>query len=1270
MPTDRFLIQFDTNVTAAMRALDQLAAKITQIESRLNALNANAARAGGGGVFGGVGQQAQQASQSVAGLSNNVATATQRLSAIKAGGATGIAAVGTAAKSASSKLADMALQAESLAQFSLATNDIGGMRRAGQALQFVANSQTALGQSATKAQGQVNQLTTAINAHPSSQAKMRAAVDASTDSFGRHIKRIEETIFAYTVFFGAIAALTKSFDLATTIDRESRRLEAVLDITPELAGKFVGGLADIAVETVTPLEDLVSEADFMASAFADVEDPVLRAADALELANQVGRVTTVTQRDVATETANLISIMKQANIPIDELGDVLGRITVAGNNSSTAIGEILDALQGSTAAAQVAGVDLNTLIALIAQFRQSTQRSGTEIGNTFKTLFQSITNDEAQNHLKELTNGLVDVRDAGGNIRSVTAIMLDLVNVAKAFPAEFTQAKLNEIFKALSPQLQPGAAKDLQILFDTFKSLGPIVDEVTQGTEKDLTDLVTQINQSLGPQIKKFVEEVKRGFEEVFAPELLRAGASALEVFEGVRDAIAQIPTPILVMIAKFAAFLGILRAGSFVLRGFVALLGLGGLAGAANAAATTTATFTVALEGEAVAAEGAAVATAQEAEAAGAAGVASAGAAGGVTVLGRAFTGLAGAAIGLLSKMGPLLAVFAALQLIEFASNVGAEAQGLSEQIGDLAGNAAGLDQLIAKLEALKAAGQGDPFSTFFKGLFVDPGIQRDIDALKALREQQDLVGLSTKDLVKARDELSGSGGTGAGGFINRGVTGGPSDVQNEIDLLDALIAARKEANNTEPTTFSDFINAALGITTAAGDTKTAVDSIVTSFDQLNSREAAAAQAMASMTSAQRIAAEASGILSNLVDDQATAYQTLDDRLRSGDITQRQWTEGQGQVQQAARLASQLVAAQGDALRTMIPELGGAAEGNDALAAAIFDMMIKAGDSLPLIANQVQRIVALAGSSNVAATQQQQLAVKITDATRAVLNGTGPLSAVISLTAQYAATAAAAAAAITAWAQAQTALGSTFAAIREGTGATLSNALAQLNAIGTGTNVAGNIAASVAAAVGAIRNALAGSGNTIFGTAPSFSSGSGGSGGSGSKTPKTFTQTPIVDIEPLTKGRIAEIIRIAERIRNRVPGGRQESKGDIVSLLRDGRFLRNVKGVDERFLRIAIDRLTKQMEKANEIAERNAQRDGLLTNLVVNQGPLGALVSQPTAFGVAGSLAAGSGLNFNPAKGNFVINVPVQLKGLNPAALQQLIYNIIAKAIRDALRL
>ena len=78
----------------------------------------------------------------------------------------------------------------------------------------------------------------------------------------------------------------------------------------------------------------------------------------LALLNDVGKITTVTQRDVATETQNLIAIMQLGGLSVEELGAALGQVTAAGNNSSTAIAAILDALNIALPGAKLAGTCL------------------------------------------------------------------------------------------------------------------------------------------------------------------------------------------------------------------------------------------------------------------------------------------------------------------------------------------------------------------------------------------------------------------------------------------------------------------------------------------------------------------------------------------------------------------------------------------------------------------------------------------------------------------------------------------------------------------------------------------------------------------------------------------------------------------------------------------------------------------------------------------------------------------------------------------------
>jgi hypothetical protein len=365
-------------------------------------------------------------------------------------------------------------------------------------------------------------------------------------------------------------------------------------------------------------------------------------------------------------------------------------------------------------------------------------------------------------------------------------------------------------------------------------------------------------------------------------------------------------------------------------------------------------------------------------------------------------------------------------------------------------------------------------------------------------------------------------------------------------------------------------------------------------------------------MGQVERDAAVAGDLLKTLTDEKAEAFRKLNERLKEGEISERLWAQGQTEVQQAADISARLVATFGDQLRTMIPILADAGAGNEALASALFDVIIQSTNGLPSILNWANSAIRVGQGAAIAATG------------------------------------------IAAWAQSQFALGSTFAALREGSAATFNFAAAQLHAIG---QAAIGTSQTLAQVFANLNNIFAHSGSASFGT--------GGGGGSTA----SVKDRGLLDAGDFTKAQIDQAVALARALQSAIPGANAEHASDFIDVIKDAKFLETIKGLDQRLLQIAIEELTQQMEEANRLEQERLQKEAVLRNLVVNAGPLGALVSQPSLFGVAGSLAGGTGLNFDPTKGNFVINVPVELQGLQPAQLQQLIYDIISKAIRDATR-
>lgn len=1114
-----FLITFTVDGTQAIRMMEEIGAQATALEARLNALGRGPTRSNAASnILNNLGlspSNVQAASTALTGLERQVANL-------------------SAARNARTQLG-LPQSASSLATEAVAT------RR--------------LAESLGQAHPRYSQLIADSDNLASQSRNLSAHLDETTQSFGRHTRRIFEAILIYEAFGRAIQGLRAGIGTVIDIERESRRLQAVLNTNPAQTGQFITNLGKIASQTVTPIDDLISESDRASSAFLDIADPAQRAAASLELMRDAGKFNVVTQRDLGVEVTNLIAIMKQLNIPIGDLDDFLGKIVVAGGNASSVISGLSDSLQISSRAAQQSGVDLNALLAIESQFLIETGRSGTEVGNLFKTLFQRISNPTVAKKVGEITGGLLRMRDAAGRLRDPIQILLELKALLDQGAISATQ--FNDVLAAIAPQLNQSAKADFALIVDQLGQIGPRVRDISQASASSLDDLVNKINDALGPQFQKLIIDAQVAFANLFGPSIIAGGQAFIQFIRAIGTTLSAIPTPLLTIIGDVTALFVAFKTLAFFGRGLLAILGLTGITGAFGAGA-------VAAEGEAAS----------------------------VGLLTTAMTGLRAVAATLLPILIAIAAVEIGAHLVDEAQKIDQlRKAGFSDQQAHEAINGPTAQRSGRVVGVGSAFGEKDPNAT---GLTDNQ--RENLNRLAQAMKQAEDAGTSTAD----------------------------SQAKMKAAILDTNGAVK-----TELVSINDIVGATTDLATTTQQTGT-------SFAQANDQALAYARGLSEVDAQQKLTRDSGAILSSLHDEQADALVKLNERLKEGKISLDAFTQGQDQVSRAADLAAQLTAAYGDRLRTIIPELGNAKEGNDNLAAAVFQMVLNSGDALPAIDNLIQKLVQLAVSSAESASIVVSSANTITAAFQAIASarfiatrspfGTGP--------------------------------GGPFL---EG----VTNQQAQAIASGA-PSLAGlttNLDSLVRSLFGALRNSFQRAGNTTFGTGiPSTS------GGGGSRT--TRQPASILDIEKLPRSMIPQLIAIATRLRNRIPGERRESQGDIVSLIRNGKFLQNVRNIDDRLLRIALDRLTEQIQKQNEREERNAQRNNILRNLTVNAGPLGALVSQPTAFGVAGSLAAGNGLNFNPNKGNFVINVPVTLKGLTPAKLQQLIYNIIGKAIRDALRL
>lgn len=968
---------------------------------------------------------------------------------------------------------------------------------------------------------------------------MRSELDQATGAFGHHARRIAEGLIIYETFGRALEGVAAGLRLVVDTERESRRLEIPLDTDQAGGAAFIQRLAkNVSVATVTPLEDVVGVADSVAFAFGNIVDPAERAAAAEALMVDAGRVTTVTQRDMATETDNLIAIMKQLGLEVTDMPRLLDQVTVASDGTSKGMTTILDGLRASAKAAQTAKVDYQTLIAIIREMALATGRSGSEVGNTLKTLFATILNDpRAEKGFKAITGGLVSIFDESGNLRSVTDLFNELIELERQGVIE--TEKLDQLFTELAPPLNPGAKSDLAVLYETFKNLGPVVNEVFGAQPGELEGLVNHLNDALSAQFLKTLEEVKAQFLDLFSGPIIAAGYELLGLVKTLAGALLAVPAPVIVLVAKFLAIAAAMKGVALLGRGMMTLFGVNGLIAAFRGVGS-----------------GAAVAAGQ------------------MTLFGGGMTIAAGAARGLtliLSRVLPLLAAFMAF---DFAQQVGAQQEALKGQIG---GNIAGMSlselrAYRAKVEAQRNAGGGNPLNDALKGLFVDPALN------------------------------------------------------SSLEEIDRQIAILEERGGNATVQTSDLGSSFQNTASDADKLTESIDEQINAFERSQSAARQRAEAIANMSAEERLALDAEQYATSLADARADAVADLDRELRNHNITLEEHTRGLDTVNQVSDLAARLTALYGEQLG-QIPGLEGAAqEGTDALAEALFNLILTGEGNIDQLIRQGEALVQFGLTHGKIADHLNANPLVVRMAVQTLSDADVRNNPELRFAQRQAR---------------KQAFGNEFATSPTNVAKNLENELRNLfSSFG-----------------GAIRNAAATGGRTPFGSGKDFTSPS-----------SRASQTPILDIGDLDASQVAKLVAIATRLRDQIPGERARSADDIVALIKDAQFLQTVKGIDDRLLRLALEELTEVEKERLDLEKQRIANENLLKNMTTNVGPLGALISQPTAFGVGGNLALGQGLNIDPTAGNFTINVPVALQG-SAENIQQMVYEAIAKAIQDALR-
>lgn len=278
------------------------------------------------------------------------------------------------------------------------------------------------------------------------------------DQFTKSMEAANARVLAFGTAVGVIEGMRRSFLalVKTTADVEKAMTQIAVvagdnftkaGISIEQFGKQIFQTAKLTGQSF----EITSKAalEFSRQGLG-VQETLKRTRDALIL-SRISGVEYKTAVDGLTSTLNAF---KQSGI---DSTTVINKLVAVDNAAAVSLVDLIEGLQRSASVAQLTGQNLDQTIASIATLQEITARGGSQIGNSLKSIFTRLYDEDSIKFLETFQGGVIKVRDEVGNLIPAIEIMRNLGNAIKDLPKE---QQLN-IFKDISGLYQVNAAAAL-----------------------------------------------------------------------------------------------------------------------------------------------------------------------------------------------------------------------------------------------------------------------------------------------------------------------------------------------------------------------------------------------------------------------------------------------------------------------------------------------------------------------------------------------------------------------------------------------------------------------------------------------------------------------------------------------------------------------------------------------------------------------------------------------------------------------------------------
>lgn len=262
-------------------------------------------------------------------------------------------------------------------------------------------------------------------------------IKEAANSTGLLGQSFSKAMVKYVTWLGIatiIAQITKAIksmiNEVIKLDKALTSLQMVTGYTDTQMEDLKDTLIDMSKELGVTVDALVSGADEWMRAG-------LSAADTMEALRASTIMATIANMDNATATQYLIAQMNAYGLEANELIDIVDKMSAIDIVAATSTEELGEALSRTANSAQLAGVEYDKLLAMIATVSETTRQSASAIGNSFRSIFTrlqavslgSLVDEEGEDISQVdtlLKNYGIDLMEVTNNLSNMGAL-LDLL---------------------------------------------------------------------------------------------------------------------------------------------------------------------------------------------------------------------------------------------------------------------------------------------------------------------------------------------------------------------------------------------------------------------------------------------------------------------------------------------------------------------------------------------------------------------------------------------------------------------------------------------------------------------------------------------------------------------------------------------------------------------------------------------------------------------------------------------------------------------------